>query len=83
VAQAKKRAKPPRRLTQDTLIEVCVDVWSEATSSNEIRDIWGPFVRDNHPLYVEGVFVVVESCAAVFLEEGLQGLAGGVLRMER
>jgi hypothetical protein len=70
VAQAKKRAKPPRRLTQDTLFEVCVDIWSEAMLPDKIRDIWRPFVRDNHPLYVEGVFVVVESCAAMLLEKG-------------
>jgi hypothetical protein len=35
-------------------------------------------------LYVEGVFVVVESCAAMLLEKGwLEWLAGGVLGVER
>jgi hypothetical protein len=62
-------------LTQDTLIEVCVDIWSKVTLPDEIRDIWRLFVHNNHLLYIEGVFVVVESCSAMFLEEGLEGLA--------
>jgi hypothetical protein len=86
VAQAKKRAKPLKRLTQNTLGETCVDVLSEATSSDKIVDVWRPLVHNNHPLYVEGVFVVIKSFMAMGLEEGLEGLeglVGGVLGMER
>ena len=49
-----------------------MDIWTEATLLDEIGDVWRPFVRDNHRLDIEGVFVVIESCAARRLEEGLE-----------
>jgi hypothetical protein len=63
------------------LREMYIDDLSKATSLDKIGDVWRLLVCNNHPLYIEGVFVAIESCVAMGLE--LEQLVGGVLVMER